>query len=185
MKKVERAEIVDYETYEDERRALREHVMAEKSVRRVHVGEYLTFLFENHDTVRYQVQEMVRTERLVRESDIRHELDTYNELLGNDGELGCTLLIEIDDANQRPALLKGWRNLPEHIAVELEDGRQVKAHYDPRQIGDARLSSVQFLKFDTQARVPTAMVVDHPELKLRVELTDAQRQALSADLAAR
>ncbi len=61
------------------------------------MGPHLTFLFENHDTIRYQVLEMVRTERMVKDADIRHEVDTYNELLGARGELGATLLIELDD----------------------------------------------------------------------------------------
>ena len=78
------------------RATIRPRVLAEKSRRRVHVGGLLTFLFENQDTVRYQVQEMMRIERIVKEADILHELATYNELLGGHGELGATLLIEID-----------------------------------------------------------------------------------------
>src|SRR5262245_56371981 len=97
MKPVERNEIVDYATYEDMRDKFRREVIDVKAPRRIHVGEYITLLFENHTTVRYQIQEMMRAERIVRESDIRHEIDTYNELLGKDGELGCTLLIEITD----------------------------------------------------------------------------------------
>ena len=98
MKPVERSEIVDYATYEDTRDEFRAGVIEAKAPRRVHIGQYLTLLFENHLTIRYQIQEMIRAERMVRESDIQHEIHTYNELLGSAGEFGCTLLIEIDDA---------------------------------------------------------------------------------------
>jgi hypothetical protein len=96
MKPVERSEILDWVTYEERRAELRPLAIATKSARRMQVGDAFAFLFENRDTVRYQVQEMVRTERMVREADIQHELATYNELLGGPGELGCTLLIGID-----------------------------------------------------------------------------------------
>ena len=100
MQKVLRGEILDFVTYEERRAELRTAAMAEKAVRRVHVGQNLTFLFENTTTVRYQILEMVRAERMVRESDIAHEIETYNELLGGPGELGCTLLVEIPTAEE-------------------------------------------------------------------------------------
>lgn len=85
MQKVLRGQILDFVTYEERRAELRTAAMAEKAVRRVHVGQNLTFLFENTTTVRYQILEMVRAERMVRESDIAHEIETYNELLGGPG----------------------------------------------------------------------------------------------------
>ncbi|MCA9797682.1 MAG: DUF3501 family protein, partial [Candidatus Eremiobacteraeota bacterium] len=148
MRPVQRSEILDYVTYTDGREALRAAVLAAKRPRRLHVGRYLTFLFENRDTVRYQVQEMMRVEHLVREADIQHELDTYNELLGGPGELGCTLLIEIDDASGRGEKLVAWQGLNGHLYLELADGTRVRPTWDERQVGDDRLSSVQYLKFD-------------------------------------
>src|SRR5262249_19603110 len=99
--------------------------MVAKEARRVHVGEHLTLLFENRETVRYQIQEMMRTERLVKEAEIQHEIDTYNELLGGPGELGCTLLIELDDPELRREKLQEWWSLPEEIYLVLEDGAHV------------------------------------------------------------
>jgi hypothetical protein len=182
MTPVARQEIVDYQTYEEHRPELRRAVMAEKEVRRIHVGEHLTFLFETHDTVRYQIQEMMRVERLVKEAEIVHEIETYNELLGGPGELGCTLLIEIDDVEQRDVLLRQWLGLPEHLYVKLGDGRRIRAKHDPRQVGEERLSSVQYLKFDTQGQVPVAIGSDLPALTSETPLTDPQRQALAKDL---
>ena len=82
MKHVSREEILDYVTYEDQRSEVRENIMKIKEVRRINVGGVLSFLFENKDTVRYQIQEMMRVERIVKEADIQHEIKTYNEILG-------------------------------------------------------------------------------------------------------
>jgi hypothetical protein len=182
MKPVERREIVDYATYEDDRAAFRAEVMKVKAPRRIHLGDHLTLLFENHLTVRYQIQEMIRTERIVREADIQHEIRTYNELLGAAGELGCTLLIEIEDPAVRDRKLREWWRLPETLYMLLEDGTRIAAIFDERQRGDGRVSSVQYLKFDTKGRVPLAIGVDLPDLRHETQLTDEQREALRADL---
>jgi hypothetical protein len=120
----------------------------------------------------------------VREADILHELATYNELLGGPGELGATLLIELDDPALRDAKLAAWLDLPRHLYVKLEDGSRVPARFDPRQMGDTRLSSVQYLKFATGGRVPAAVGCDHPDPELRHEtpLLPEQRAAFARDL---
>jgi hypothetical protein len=182
LKPVERHEVVDYATYEDRRMEFRRQVMRAKAARRFHLGDHFTFLFENHLTVLYQIQEMIRTERIVRESEILHEIQTYNELLGKDGELGCTLLIEIEDPAVRDRKLREWWRLPESMYLLLEDGTRVPATFDDRQRGDHRLSSVQYVKFDTKGKVPTAIGVDLPGLQIEAPFTDEQREALGADL---
>lgn len=182
MKPVERKEILDYVTYEERRDAMRDEAMAAKALRRVHIGEYLTLLLENHLTMRYQIQEMVRVERLVKEADIQHEIETYNEVLGGDGEFGCTLLIEIDDPAIRSVKLKEWWALPEKIYLLLEDGTRISATFDERQRGDDQVSSVQYMKFNTGGRTPVAAGVDLPTLQAETRLTDEQRSALLNDL---
>ena len=183
MKTVQRNEIVDYQTYNERRDEIRRRAMELKDARRVHVGEYVTFLFENHETVRYQIQEMMRVEQLVKEADIQHEIETYNELLGDKGELGCTLLIEIDDVARRQSLLRQWLELPKHVYLKTENGKKVYPRFDPRQVGENRLSSVQYLKFDTEGEVPVAVGSDLRELQGETPLDAAQRQALAEDLA--
>jgi len=185
VKPVDRSEILDWMTYEERRAELRPAVLATKAARRIVVGEPFMFLFENRDTIRYQVQEMVRTERLVREADIQHELTTYNELLGGPDELGCTLLIGIDDERERAEKLRAWLDLPRHVYVVTEDGTRVRATFDPRQVGDERLSSVQYLKFGVGPRAPVAVGIDLPGLELETPLSTEQRAALQADLEAR
>jgi hypothetical protein len=183
VKHVQRAELVDYQTWADRRESVLEEILAAKRLRRVHVGDSLTILFENADTVRYQVQEMMRVERIVRESDILHELATYNELLGAAGELGTTLLVEIEDPAQRDAKLRRWTDLPAHVYVRLEDGRRIRARADDRQQSEGRLSSVQYLKFPTGGAVPLAVGTDHPELTAETVLSAEQRRALREDMA--
>src|SRR5213594_3497018 len=180
---VKRAEIIDYVTYEDMRDQFRAEVMKAKELRRIHIGEYLTLLFENHLTVHYQIQEMIRAERIVRESDIAHEIDTYNELLGEKGEIGCTLLVEIEESALRDRKLREWWRLPEKIYVVLENGSRIAAIFDERQRGEGRLSSVQYLKFKTSGSVPVAAGVDLDDLRNETPLTQQQREALRADLA--
>ena len=185
-KPVERSEIVDYQTYAELRSDIREAVMKEKELRRIHLGPHLTFLFENHATMRYQLQEMMRAEQIVREASVLHEIETYNEVLGGPGELGCTFLIELDDPDERAKKLTEWLELPKHLYVKLEDGARVRPTYDKRQVGEERVSSVQYLKFAVGERAPVGLGCDHPdpELASEVELSDAQRAALQKDLEA-
>lgn len=182
MRSVARDELLDLTAYEKARPEIRRRVMAQKEPRRVHLGQALTFLFENAETVRYQIQEMIRAERMVDEPAILHELETYNELLGAKGELGCSLLIELPDPAERDRKLREWLDLPAHLYVKLEDGTQVWARFDPRQVGTDRLSSVQYLKFDVGGTAPAAVGCDLPDLAAETELSPAQRQALADDL---
>jgi peroxiredoxin len=179
---VRRADILDYVTYNEQREQIRAAALVEKARRRITIAGVLTFLFENRATIRYQVLEMVRAEKIIREADIQHEIATYNELLGGPGELGCTLLIGIDDPRERQEKLARWLALPHHIYIEAEDGRRIRGTWDPRQVGDMRLSSVQYIRFPVGEARPVALGVDHPELDDRVALSEEQRAALAADL---
>lgn len=182
MKPVQRAEILDYVTYGEKREEIRAAALRAKSNRRILVGEYFTFLFENHETVRYQVQEMMRVEKIVKEDDIQHELDTYNELLHPKGTIGCTLLIGIDDEAARDEKLKQWMGLNDHIYARMPDGTRVGPSWDPRQVGDTRLSSVQYLSFTLGDDAPVAIGISMPGIELETELSDGQRDALQSDL---
>jgi hypothetical protein len=146
------------------------------------VGEHFTFLFENRETVRYQVQEMMRVEKIVKENEIQHELDTYNELLHPKGAIGCTLLIGIDDEAERDAKLREWMGLNDHIYAKMADGTRVAPTWDPRQVGDIRLSSVQYLSFALGDEAPVAIGIDMAGIEAETELSDGQREALRADL---
>lgn len=183
MRPVKREEILPLEAYERSREEIRKGILEAKAPRRVHAGP-LTFLFENTATVRYQVQEMVRAEKMTREADIQHELETYNELLGGPGELGASLLIELPDPADRDVKLRAWLGLPERLYVKLADGRKVRAVFDARQVGEDRVSSVQYLKFPVGGEVPVALGADLPALTVEAALAPEQREALRQDLGA-
>ena len=181
MKKVNRNEVLDFVTYGETRKELRGKVLEEKAKRRLHLGQHLTFLFENTDTIRYQIQEMVRIERLVKEEAICHEISTYNALLGDKGELGCTLLIEYDNPNERDIQLKKLKDLPQYIYLLMENGGKAMAEYDAKQVGENKLSSVQFLKFKCPSP-PIGIGSTHPDLQLESEIPMHQREVLKHDL---
>lgn len=182
MKSLERDEIVDYVTYTEKRDEIRASALQAKSKRRIIVGENFTFLFENWDTVRYQVQEMMRVERIVKEDDIQHEIDTYNELIHPAGSVGCTLMIGIDDETERDEKLRAWVGLNDHIYAKMPSGPRVKPTWDPRQVGDARLSSVQYLVFEFGPEAPVAIGIDMVGIEAETELSPTQRNALTEDL---
>ena len=182
MRKVQRTDIVDYQTYDDTRQAVRQAILEIKRPRRVHVGPYLTFLFENATTLRYQIQEIMRVERIVRETDIRREVETYNDLLGGTGELASCLLVEIDDRDEREKKLRAWRTLPSHIYIRTEAGL-VRPTFDLTQVEEDRISAVQYLKWPLAGQAPLAVGSDHEALTAETVLDPAQRAALAADLA--
>ncbi|MEO0650696.1 MAG: DUF3501 family protein [Planctomycetota bacterium] len=182
--RVKPEEILTLDKYEQLRPAIQERVLFEKRRRRVHVGAHLTFLFENAETIRYQVQEMLRIEKRSSPDDVAHEVSTYNELIGGPGELGCSLLIEIEEPQERDVKLRQWIDLPEHVYVEVEGGERVRGRFDERQISDGRLSSVHYVIFPLDGRKPVAIGCDLPAVDQRTELETDQRTALAADLEA-
>lgn len=182
MKKVERSEILDYVTYEEQRAEIRANAMKAKDLRRIHVGENLTFLFENHETVRYQILEMVRAEKMVKEADIQHEIKTYNELIGDAGEICATLLVEIDNPIERAEKLTKWVGLPEKLYLKSADGTKAFAQVDERQNEDEKISSVQFLKFNCEGKTPIAIGCEHEAYEVEMVLSDEQKEALNEDL---
>ncbi len=184
MRAVQRSQILDGPHYDRTRAFARASIMEIKRKRRIHVGPCLTFLFENTTTVWYQVQEMLRAERIDREADILHELATYNALLGDKGQLGCCLLVEIDDPVVRDRRLREWRALPASVYIRCEGGATVRPTVDPDQIDEHRISAVQYLKFHLDDRRPVAVGCDLPGMIAETTLDREQRDALDDDLRA-
>jgi hypothetical protein len=188
MKPVELSEIAGVADYEIERRTLRPLMIALKDRRRVRVGEHLTFLFENRETVRYQIQEMMRIEGIADAVAIRHEVETYNELVPAPGGLAATLLIEYPSAEERDAKLRELVGLENHVLLAVADLPPPKALFDTRQIASERLSAVQYVRFDLTAtqrarwRDGVRLAVDHPNYKAAAALTTEQLAELERDL---
>jgi len=186
------AQILSYELYEKLRPLLRPLFIAEKDRRRLTIGEHVTLLFENAQTVWYQVQEMLRSERISSEEGIAHELDTYNELLPGPNELAATMMIQFTDAAQRDENLRKLAGLENQIYLRISDRRQ-KARVDLRQVSDERVSSVQFVRFAlggidaegfaTKARQGQISVeIEHPAMTMSAPITDTLAAVLVEDL---
>lgn len=190
MKPIQPSQIrsnADYALGRDEYRA---RIMAIKEPRRVHVGDHLTFLFENADTMLYQVQEMMRVENITEPKAIAHELKTYNEIVPGTDELSATLLIEYATPEERDPALQQLLGLQDHVCLEVEGAGAVKAIFDDRQIGEERLSSVHYIRFSLGAELAAAvrsgaavsLSSTHPAMTVSTALSDAQRKALIEDL---
>ncbi len=187
MKPVEISEIKSIADYEIGREVLRPQVLALKERRRIRLGDHLTFLFENRETVRYQIQEMMRIERITGTKEILHEVETYNELIPAQGELSASLLIEYETPEERSVKLKQLLGLEKHLWVEVPGAGRTPSIFDTRQIGEERISSVQYVKFRlTQAQQSawgkgTALISDHPCYQARHELTSVELAELESD----
>lgn len=144
-------ELLSLADYERVRARLRPLLIAEKNRRRVALGAHMTLLFENPQTVWYQVQEMLRIEKIEKIEAIQHELDTYNELLPKPGELSATLLIEYGEPQTRDAALVRLAGLENHF-WSVAGERRTRAEFDRRQFDGERVSSVQFVWFPLPGR---------------------------------
>jgi hypothetical protein len=192
MKSLTIDETLSVADYERVRGRLRPLFIAEKDRRRLLVGENLNLLFENDRTVWYQVQEMIRTERISDSAAIQHELDTYNELIPGRGELSATLLIQFDDTAERDRRLRELVGLEQHLWMKIGT-RRIRARFDASQMSDDRISSVQFIRFavgvDTTAFIDSAksgqvlIEADHPQLAVSATLDGRIAEVLAADLA--
>ena len=193
MRPIGPAEVLNLYGYELVRHARREAVIALKGDRRVGIGRYLSFVFENRETVWFQIQEMIRAERIVDEDKIADELAVYNTLLPRPGELAATIFIEIGDAAQIKPVLDTLLGIDTGGHVRLQVGDHVIAgdfeagHSDEDR---GKLSAVHFVRFALPAaarrafaEAEVALVADHPGDRGRTVLTPAARRRLAEDLA--
>jgi uncharacterized protein DUF3501 len=192
MRLLETSEILNLVEYERVRETRRREVIELKRRRRVSVGRYLTFVFENRETVWFQVQEMVRAERIVDEARIADEVEVYNALLPGPGELAATMLIEITEPSQIKPVLDKLLGIDTRDYVKLTVGPHVvlgdfeSGHSDEER---GKLSAVHFVRFKLplEARgifseAEVALVVEHPNERARTVLADETKRALLEDL---
>jgi Protein of unknown function (DUF3501) len=193
VKAVSLKEILPLEQYEVLRPRLRPLFIADKERHRLPLGGNITSLFENGQSVWYQIQEMIRAERLTTEDAIRHEIDTYNELLPRLGELATTMLIEYPDVRERDRNLGELVGLESHLWIHLGERRE-HARFDSRQVAPERVSAVQFVRFPLGGLEPAefqtmaaqgkaAIEVDHPKLSVTVDIPGELAEVLARDLA--
>lgn len=199
MKPVERNEVLGIADYEAIREPFRARVIAEKKARRIALGPIATAVFESHDTALMQIQEMLRTERITREGAILHEIETYNQLVPGDHELSCTVLIEIDEKDQRESFLFEAKGLDRAFFLVV-DGHVCKGQHDAAREQPDRTTAVHYLKFPLTPEAERALRdvlekkrkaseltmelgVEHPRYSAKVVLPPALVLNLSEDLA--
>jgi hypothetical protein len=181
------------EAYARERPAFRARVIAHKQARNVHLGPHLTLLFEDRLTIQYQVQEMLRIERIFEAAGIQEELDSYNPLIPDGTNLKATMLIEYADADERARKLVDLHGVERCIALHVGSHPPVLAIADEdlERSTEQKTSAVHFLRFELlpahihalRGGEDAQLSVDHPAYCAQMKLPAATRTALIADLA--
>jgi hypothetical protein len=193
MPRIERDSLMSLEAYARERNAFRARVIEHKKRRSVALGEHVTLIFEDELTIRYQIQEMLRIERIFEEDGIQGELDAYNPLVPDGSNLKATMMIEYPDVAERQhelALLKG---IEDRVWVQVQGCARVYAIADEdlERENEEKTSAVHFLRFELgqdmvgalRRGAALAIGVDHPQYRASVEAAPDVRAALAADLA--
>lgn len=190
MRPVSRTELLDLGSYEPIRERFRARIIDAKRHRRLGVGEHLTFIWENRDTMLYQIQEMLRTERITSESAISHELETYNALVPKDGQLSSTLMIEYDDPAERRVMLEKLASLRSEVQLRVGDKTYPGVFHDqPGEEAD-RLPAVNYVTFDVgnidkqldDAAIEVVLEVKNASYTHSAALSLPMRKQLAADL---
>lgn len=191
MKPISRGELLSLEAYEPIREQFRRRIIDAKRARRVALGSNMTVLFENRDTVLFQIQEMLRTERISAESAILHELETYNALVPGAHELSATVFIEYPERDERERMLTSLTGVERCFFVRV-GGEQAMGQSDKRGDRDDRATAVHYLKFPLSAASVAAIQqgaskmsvgVDHPAYRAEAELGAATLASLRDDFA--
>ena len=195
MQKLAPNDLMTLETYARERGTFRARVLAHKQTRRVALGAHLTLLFEDRLTIQYQVQEMLRVERIFEAQGIADELDAYNPLIPDGANLKATLLIEYADADVRARKLVELHGIEHRIALAIGELAPVFAIADEdlQRSTESKTSAVHFLRFELSPAHLAAfkrgdaveLVVDHPAYQGKTTLDAPTHAALAADLASR
>jgi hypothetical protein len=193
MDKLTRQDLYSLEQYAEHRADIRARVMVHKQDRKVHIGPNATLYFEDRQTIQYQIQEMLRVERIFEASGIEEELAAYNPLIPDGRNWKATFMLEEPDVEKRHALLAGLVGIEDTVWVRVDGSDPVLAIADEdldRETAD-KTSSVHFLRFElTDAMVAglkrgasLSMGIDHPAYRHQVEpVAVAVRDSLCADL---
>lgn len=187
-----RETLLTLEAYARQRPALRARVMEEKKLRRVFLGEHIVLIFENELSIRYQVQEMLRVEKIFEEDGIRHELDSYAPLVPDGRNLKATMQIEYADENQRRQMLARLKGIEDAVWLQVEGFPPLRpiADEDLERENEEKTAAVHFLRFEFTPQMIAAVNqgaalsagVDHPEYRAQTgPLPEAVRAALASD----
>ncbi len=193
MPAITRESLMTLEAYARERKQFRTGVIAHKRARTLHLGDHVTLLFEDELTMRYQVQEMLRIERIFEDAGIQEELDTYNPLIPDGSNWKATLLIEYEDLIERARMLGRLKNVENRIWMQVVGHARIFpiADEDLERQNETKTSTVHFLRYeltskmiaDLRAGAALSAGVDHPAYQAEVAVVPQPlRQSLLADL---
>jgi hypothetical protein len=194
MPHVTRESLMTLEAYSRARPDFRRRVIEHKKSRKVHLGEHVTLLFEDEMTVRYQIQEMLRIERIFEDDGIQHELDAYNPLIPDGRNFKATMLIEYADSTTRRQELSRLIGIEDRVWVQVEGSPRVYAIADEdlERENEEKTSSVHFLRFELSADMAAALKygvslsvgVDHANYTAQLSPVPPEtRASLAGDLA--
>jgi hypothetical protein len=194
MQKIARDTLMTLEAYAKARKEFRAKVIAHKKPRTVHLGEHVTLIFEDELTIRYQVQEMLRVEKIFEEAGIQDELDAYNPLIPDGRNFKATMMLEYEDVEERKRALAQLKGVEDRAWVRVEGLPRVYAIADEdlERENEEKTSSVHFLRFELSKEMADALKygmalsigVDHPSCSVSLDpVTPATRNALVKDLA--
>jgi hypothetical protein len=189
---IARESLLSLEAYARQRPQLRARVMEHKKRRTVHVGSHVTLQFEDELLIRYQIQEMLRIERIFEEEGIQGELDAYNPLVPDGGNWKATMFIEYPDVDERRRMLARLKGIETRTWVQAEGGERVYAIADEdlERENEEKTAAVHFVRFELSPAMRESLRrgarlvigVDHPEYRAQVEVSPEQRASLLADL---
>jgi hypothetical protein len=192
MKPLAKADLLSYEAYERSRDTFRQRIIELKQRRRLSVGDKVTLVFENRDTIQFQIQEMIRVERIVDPDKVQGELDVYNALLPGDGELSATLFIEITDSDQIERDLDAFQGVDRGQTVAILAGPvAVYGQFESGHSREDKISAVHFVKFCPSPEwirevaredADVSIRIDHPAYRREAMVSDEMRQEWLADL---
>ena len=193
MPQIARDSLMTLEAYAKQRKAFRAKVIEHKKRRTVHVGDHVTLQFEDELTIRYQVQEMLRIERIFEEEGIQEELDAYNPLIPDGANLKATMMIEYPDPEERQRMLAKLRGIEDKAWIQVEGCERVYAVADEdlERENEDKTSSVHFLRFELSEEMCKALKygvglsagVDHAQYRASIEpLASDVRASLVSDL---
>lgn len=193
MAKLTRNDLMTLEAYAKARNAFRAEVMAHKKQRNVALGEHLTLIFEDELTIRYQVQEMLRAEKIFEETGIQNELDAYNPLIPDGSNWKATMMIEYEDIDERRRMLTRLVGIEDRVWVRVAGFARVYAIADEdlERATEQKTSAVHFLSFELTTEMSRAlkqgaalsMGVDHPSYQATFDpIPPTVRASLLLDL---
>ncbi len=191
MKKITLKDIKTPAEYESVREASRQRIIDMKKQRRLPIGDRISLQFENRDTVLFQIQEMVRAERITAPEAIQEEIDVYSRSIPAANELSATMFIEITERESIRAEVDRLIGVNEKIILHIGEKHTVPALFEPGWSREDRIAAVQYIKFPLTAeqseafragRDPVVVEIDHPNCEARAEITDEVRRALAEEL---